>query len=161
YSMPKDSKRSVLFVCLGNICRSPIAEAVFLEEVKQRGLEDRWSVDSAATFGYHTGKTPEGRAMSTLKKFGVTDYKHRARVLHRDDANDFDFIFGMDDSNIRDIKDELKGVKGKAVIDLLGSYDPQGKKHVPDPYYESGTERFEEVYHQCVRCVKAFLDKHN
>ena len=75
---------------------------------------------------------------------------------------------------LRDIKDEV-GSKGKAVVELLGKYDPEGTihscsrpsritvghKHVPDPYYESGSARFEEVFHQCVRCVRAFLDKHS
>uniref|UniRef100_A0A1I7XKK7 protein-tyrosine-phosphatase n=1 Tax=Heterorhabditis bacteriophora TaxID=37862 RepID=A0A1I7XKK7_HETBA len=110
------------------------------------------------------------------------DYKHKARVTSTADFRHFDFIFGMDESNIRlilllfiffplyrllyslnlnvfsDLRDLEKMIEdSKARIDLLGSYDPEGHSIVRDPYYESGNEMFEEVYHQCVRCCDAFL----
>lgn len=69
-------------ICTGNICRSPIAEAVFQNYINEHGLQDKWEVDSAALIGYHTGKGPDSRAMSTLAKFGTTDYKHKARIVN-------------------------------------------------------------------------------
>ncbi|CAJ0602860.1 unnamed protein product [Cylicocyclus nassatus] len=154
-------KKSVLFVCLGNICRSPIAEAVFLDIIKKRGISDQWIVESAAVIDYHNGKPPDNRAMKTLEKFGITDYKHRARVATTSDIRDFDYIFGMDDSNISnlyDLNQQESTYCRKAKISLLGEYDPQGEKIVPDPFYSKGVAMFEQVYHQCVRCCEAFLD---
>uniref|UniRef100_A0A0N4YJW7 LMWPc domain-containing protein n=1 Tax=Nippostrongylus brasiliensis TaxID=27835 RepID=A0A0N4YJW7_NIPBR len=125
---------------LGNICRSPIAEAVFLDIIKKRGVQDEWKVDSSAIIDFHTGKGPDRRAMSTLKKFGITDYQHRARVTSTADIREFDYIFGMDNSNISDLRDLEKQTEGKAKIELLGKYDPEGHLIVPDPYYEAGDE---------------------
>ncbi|VDP27807.1 unnamed protein product [Heligmosomoides polygyrus] len=85
----------------------------------------RWKVDSSAIIDFHTGKPPDRRAMSTLKKFGITDYEHRARVTTTADIREFDYIFGMDDSNIRDLEDLEMETEGKAKIQLLGSYDPE------------------------------------
>ncbi|KAK6747153.1 hypothetical protein RB195_000398 [Necator americanus] len=141
-----------------NICRSPIAEAVFLSIIKKRGISDQWIVDSAAIIDFHKGKSPDSRTLSTLKKFGITDYEHRARVTTTADIREFDYIFGMDNSNISDLEDLAKQTERKAKIGLLGEYDPEGHKIVPDPYYESGDAMFEQVYHQCVRCCEAFLD---
>ncbi|KAE9421042.1 hypothetical protein Angca_008791, partial [Angiostrongylus cantonensis] len=131
-------------ITLGNICRSPIAEAVFLDIIKKRGIRDQWEVDSAAIIGFHSGKSPDRRALSTLKKFGITDYVHKARVATTADIREFDYIFGMDDSNISDLRDLEKQTNGKAIVELLGKYDPQGHRTVPDPYYESGDEMFEQ-----------------
>ncbi|EYB89172.1 hypothetical protein Y032_0235g3193 [Ancylostoma ceylanicum] len=130
---------------MGNICRSPIAEAVFLDIIKKRGISDQWKVESSAVIDFHTGKSPDRRAMETLKKFGITDYTHRARVTTIADFREFDYIFGMDNSNISDLESLAKETKGKAKIGLLGEYDPEGHKIVPDPYYESGTAMFEQV----------------
>ncbi|KIH46159.1 hypothetical protein ANCDUO_23790 [Ancylostoma duodenale] len=104
-----------------------------------------WKVESSAVIDFHTGKSPDRRAMDTLKKFGITDYSHRARVTTTADIREFDYIFGMDDSNISDLESLAKETKGKAKIGLLGEYDPEGHKIVPDPYYESGTAMFEQV----------------
>ncbi|CAL2042297.1 unnamed protein product [Caenorhabditis brenneri] len=157
-----DGKKSVLMVCLGNICRSPIAEAVFIDCLRKRGKEDEWHVDSSAIIGYHTGKGPDSRAMGALKKYGITDYKHKARVTSPNDIRQFDYIFGMDDSNIEDLREiEQKVPKEErhAQILMLGKQDPNGKNEVPDPYYESGSKQFDEVLEQCVKCCEAFLDK--
>ncbi|KAF1758944.1 hypothetical protein GCK72_015404 [Caenorhabditis remanei] len=157
-----DGKKSVLMVCLGNICRSPIAEAVFIDCLKKRGIEGAWLVDSSAIIGYHTGKGPDSRAMGALRKYGINDYQHRARVTTPDDIRRFDYIFGMDDSNIEDLREiEQKVPKSerRAEILMLGKQDPRGKSEVPDPYYESGSAQFDEVLQQCVKCCEAFLDK--
>ncbi|CAG2111682.1 unnamed protein product [Medioppia subpectinata] len=150
-------KRGVLFVCLGNICRSPIAEAVFSHVLKQRGLEDKWFTDSAATGNWHVGNRPDSRALTVLRRHGVhTD--HRARQLCDEDFDRFEYIFGMDTNNIDDINDE-KPRGSKCVVELLGKYDPQKQTIIKDPYYESGDKGFETNYEQCLRCCNAFLDQ--
>uniref|UniRef100_A0A914EKQ0 Low molecular weight phosphotyrosine protein phosphatase n=1 Tax=Acrobeloides nanus TaxID=290746 RepID=A0A914EKQ0_9BILA len=153
------SKKSVLFICLGNICRSPIAEAVFIDLLKQRGLTDQWIVDSAATAGYHVGKGPDKRAMATLNNHGNNNYVHRVRQITDEDFSKFDYIFGMDDMNISDLNRVARQAKGskKAKIELLGKYDPEGLIEIPDPYYD-GTAMFEQVYQQCLRSCTGFLD---
>ncbi|CAB3409958.1 unnamed protein product [Caenorhabditis bovis] len=153
-------RKKIMFVCLGNICRSPIAEAVFIDCLKRRGKLDEWVVDSSAIIGYHTGNSPDQRAMEILKKFGITDYRHRAKVISAQHFKDFDYVFGMDDENLNDLKNvrDKAGSEAKAVLGLLGEYDPEGVREVPDPYYHSGSAMFEKVYHQCVRCCEKFLD---
>ncbi|GBO25326.1 Low molecular weight phosphotyrosine protein phosphatase [Araneus ventricosus] len=95
-----ENKKSALFVCLGNICRSPMAEAVFTHLVKERNLTDKWLIDSAATSDYHTGESPDSRARSVMEGHSI-QMNHRARPLVANDFRKFDFIFGMDKSNIR------------------------------------------------------------
>lgn len=145
-------------VCLGNICRSPIAEAVFAHEVKKMGLQDKWFVDSAATCGFHVGSSPERRARRTLEKHGV-DTDHVARVLEEEDFGEFEFIFGMDEQNVKDINKEAP-TGSKAKVEMLGSYDPVDQSFIRDPYYDSGSEGFEVCFTRCTRAVRAFLEKH-
>ncbi|XP_054006679.1 low molecular weight phosphotyrosine protein phosphatase-like [Hylaeus anthracinus] len=152
-------KKRVLMICLGNICRSPIAEAVFIDQMNKLGVSDSWEVESAALIGYHTGKNPDHRAMSTLREKGIINYSHKARPITKEDFTKFDWIFGMDNSNI----EELNNMKPKnctAKIELLGSYDPQGEVIIRDPYYDSDSAGFHKAYEQCIRSVKAFLEKH-
>ena len=85
-------------------------------------------------------------------------YEHRARQLCQDDFTRFDYIFGMDDNNISDINN-LKPKGSKAVVELLGKYDPKGQTIIEDPYYESGDEGFETNFQQCMRSCAAFLDQ--
>ncbi|XP_054164607.1 low molecular weight phosphotyrosine protein phosphatase-like [Oppia nitens] len=150
-------KRGVLFVCLGNICRSPIAEAVFAHVVKQRDLTDQWFTDSAATGSWHTGSLPDSRARTVLRRHDI-ETDHRARQLCKQDFDKYDYIFGMDDNNI----DDINGVKpknSKAVVELLGKYDPQKQTIIEDPYYQRGDKGFETNYEQCLRSCNAFLDQ--
>ncbi|CAD6197872.1 unnamed protein product [Caenorhabditis auriculariae] len=144
----RSTKKSVLFVCLGNICRSPIAEAIFLYAIEKRGVREEWDVDSSAIIGYHTGKSPETRTMQTLRKFGIKNYEHRARVTSTADFKKFDYIFGMDDENLSDLKDleRMAAAESKAKLDLLGNFDPEGHREVPDPYYHNGTAVFDQVF---------------
>ena len=146
-------------VCLGNICRSPIAEAVFQHESKARGLQDKWFVDSAATCDYHVGSPPERRARNTLLTHDI-ETDHVARLLDAEDFKEYEFIFGMDEQNIKDIKKEAPA-GSTAKIELLGSYDPQDSSFIRDPYYDSGSQGFEVCYTRCLRAVKGFLDKHS
>jgi len=153
----KHNSGSVLFVCLGNICRSPIAEAVFAHLLRERGLDSRWTTDSAATSNWHIGGRADERGQELMRKKKV-ERDHIVRQVTVDDFHHFDFIFAMDESNIRNL-DRVRPKDGRAVIQLLGEFDPEGVRIVEDPYY--GDEKdFEAVYDQCMRCCKAFLDKH-
>ncbi|KOX73842.1 Low molecular weight phosphotyrosine protein phosphatase [Melipona quadrifasciata] len=152
-------KKRVLMICLGNICRSPIAEAVFSDQINKLGLNESWEVESAALIGYHTGKNPDHRAMSTLREKGITNYSHKARPITEDDFIKFDWIFGMDTSNIQELNN-TKPSNCTAKIELLGKYDPQGDIIIRDPYYDSNSAGFHKAYEQCVRSIKAFLEQH-
>ncbi|XP_011872536.1 PREDICTED: low molecular weight phosphotyrosine protein phosphatase-like [Vollenhovia emeryi] len=154
-----EAKKKVLMVCLGNICRSPIAEAVFENEVNKRGLQDQWEVESAAVMGYHTGKKPDTRARSTLQANGITNYSHKARPIKPSDFNEYDWIFGMDHDNIEDLNKQ-KPENCRAKVELLGSYDPSGNIIIRDPYYDSNSAEFQTVYDQCLASVTAFLNKY-
>jgi low molecular weight phosphotyrosine protein phosphatase len=143
----------------GNICRSPIAEAVFRDEVQKRGAEDKWIVDSAATSGWHTGSLPDRRARKVLQSHSLAA-DHKARTLQPEDFQKFDFIFGMDDANVNDIK-RAAPPNSRASILMLGNYDPDDKSGIHDPYYDSGSAGFELCYERCCRAVAAFLNQHD
>ena len=150
-------QRGVLMVCLGNICRSPIAEAVFRAEVRKRGLQDEWFVDSAATSDWHTGSLADSRARGVLQAQGLAA-DHRARQLQADDYTCFHVIFGMDDANVDDIKREAPA-KSTARVLMLGAFDPQDDSGIRDPYYDSGNDGFLSCLQRCRRAVAAFLNQ--
>ncbi|KAI0399609.1 phosphotyrosine protein phosphatase I superfamily [Xylaria palmicola] len=159
---PNGDKISVLFVCLGNICRSTMAEGVFRSIVKDPSSPYHslvGTVDSCGTGGYHTGDDPDDRTLATLKKHGITNYDHAARRLRDSDFDEFDYIFAMDQSNHSDIQrwHSRKNIHGKARIMLFGEYSGTGHKEaVKDPYYTGG-DAFETVYKQCQRFSDNFL----
>ncbi|XP_015106607.1 low molecular weight phosphotyrosine protein phosphatase isoform X1 [Vicugna pacos] len=163
--MAEQVTKSVLFVCLGNICRSPIAEAVFRKLVTDQNVSDKWRIDSAATSTYEIGNPPDHRGQACLKKHGVPMNHVARQVPHwnlkvtREDFVTFDYILCMDESNLRDLNRKSNQVKNcKAKIELLGSYDPQKQLIIEDPYYGNDSD-FETVYQQCLRCCRAFLEK--
>ncbi|XP_047243030.1 low molecular weight phosphotyrosine protein phosphatase isoform X2 [Girardinichthys multiradiatus] len=159
-NMAAAGTKSVLFVCLGNICRSPIAEAVFRKMATDAGVVDKWVIDSGATSDWNTGSSPDSRGLACLKKHGIKT-SHRARQVTKDDFISFEYILCMDESNLSDLKRKANSVKNcTAKIELLGSYDPQNQLIIKDPYYGSD-EDFEKVYEQCLRCCKAFLEKNS
>ncbi|XP_069370886.1 low molecular weight phosphotyrosine protein phosphatase isoform X2 [Paralichthys olivaceus] len=155
--MAASGTKSVLFVCLGNICRSPIAEAVFRKMATDAGVVDKWLIDSGATSDWNIGSSPDPRGLACLRNHG-TETSHRARQVTKEDFMSFEYILCMDESNLSELKRKAKSVKNySAKIELLGSYDPQNQLIINDPYYGSD-EDFEKVYEQCVRCCKAFLE---
>jgi len=135
----------VLFVCLGNICRSPAAEGVMRALVDERHDSDMWVIDSAGTGNYHIGDLPDNRMRVHARRRGY-ELTHRCRQVRESDFGEFDMIIGMDGSNLRNLRrmaptpdDEARVVGMAEFFDLATRYD-----YVPDPYYE-GAEGFELV----------------
>ncbi|XP_068626532.1 low molecular weight phosphotyrosine protein phosphatase-like [Battus philenor] len=150
-------KRKALFICLGNICRSPIAEGVFQKTVNDMGIGDQWEIDSAAIGGWHVGNPPDWRALDTMTKHGVP-YNNCARQITSEDFNHYNFIFGMDESNMRDLKSRAPNGSTAKLL-LFGDFDPQGDRIIRDPYYDNDSKGFEKCYQQSVRCSKGFLNE--
>lgn len=129
---------SVLFVCLGNICRSPTAEGVFRHRLQQAGLADQVRVDSAGTGAWHVGKVPDERAQDAAATRGYDLSPLRARQVCSHDFEDFDLILAMDQSNLQDLQ-SLCPVEYQHKIRLLLDYaDEAAEREVPDPYYGDG-----------------------
>jgi protein-tyrosine phosphatase len=146
----------VLFVCTGNICRSPLAEAVFKDLVQKRGLEQRYEVDSAGTHGYHEGDPADPRTIRVGAKHGL-EVDSIAREIRDDDFTHFDVLVAMDRGHLRQMRARCpKALQSKLL--LMPDYDPEGAvKDVPDPYY-GGLEGFEQVYRILVGCSRGLLD---
>ncbi|KAK4703043.1 low molecular weight phosphotyrosine protein phosphatase, partial [Phenoliferia sp. Uapishka_3] len=145
--------KSVPFVCLGNICRSPLAEAVFQDIVNKRGLTDKITrIDSAGTGGYHVGSDPDERSVATCRKHNVP-INSTCRQLERADFNEFDVIVGMDHSNMSNME-RVRPKGSKAKVALFGSYGDG--KVIEDPYY-GGNNGFEKTYQQCVEYSEGLL----
>jgi protein-tyrosine phosphatase len=136
---------ALLFVCLGNICRSPTAEGVMRELVRREGLEDRIAVDSAGTGGWHVGDPPDARASATARVRGIA-LEGEARRVRASDFEDFDLLLAMDRSNLRDLHRLAPDEEAAARVKLLREFDPapSADLDVPDPYY-GGPGGFEEV----------------
>jgi protein-tyrosine phosphatase len=135
----------VLFVCLGNICRSPTAEGVMRHLVDAAGREDALTLDSAGTGGWHVGNPPDGRATSAARGRGIT-LTGAARQVRAADFDDFDLLVAMDRANQRDLRRIAPDDEARAKVVLLRDYDPEAGSDldVPDPYY-GGEDGFEEV----------------
>lgn len=146
----------VLFVCLGNICRSPIAEGVFREIVAQKGYSDQIYCNSAATSNYHIGSDPDERAQKTCQLHGITLH-HKGQQLKKAHFDEFEYIVAMDSSNFNNIK-ALGPIPPTCRVLMMRDFDPEKTGiDVPDPYY-GGMSGFEEVYTMLWRSGERFLD---
>lgn len=159
-TMADDNKRRVMFVCLGNICRSPMAEAVFKEVARQKGVAHKWHAESAGLGDWHVGCSPDHRTMAVLRENGI-QFEHSAQQLIEEHFYDFEFIIGMDHDNIVDIKYK-KPKMSKAKVELLCSFDEHGGDSmiIRDPFYDSDNRGFKKCYEQCLRSCKGFFDKY-
>ncbi|MCB1122743.1 MAG: low molecular weight phosphotyrosine protein phosphatase [Verrucomicrobiae bacterium] len=134
----------VLFVCWGNICRSPAAHCVFQHKIKERGLESRISCDSAGTMGMHAGDPPDRRMQQAGARRGISFFG-RSRKFTGADFTEFDLILAMDKKNLADLHAGMPRTTTKAEIRLFGHFvDDRKTPEVPDPYY-GGDQGFEKV----------------
>jgi protein-tyrosine phosphatase len=136
--------KSILFVCLGNICRSPLAEGVFRAVLAERGLGRDILLDSAATSGWEVGSAPDPRSMAIAVHHGIDISAQRARRITPQDFHRFDLILGMDRSNVRDLK-ALAPAVIRDRVHLFLDFAEGKPRDVPDPYYD-GEDAFAEVY---------------
>lgn len=141
----KDPSLRILFVCLGNICRSPAAEIVCRAALREAGLADRVKVDSCGTASYHVGSRPDRRMIAALERAGYEYDGHRARVFCREDGSRFDLIIPQDSENLQDVLATLPPQHADKV-QPMSHWFPAGTRHreVPDPYYGTA-EDFDEV----------------
>jgi len=146
------------FVCLGNICRSPIGEGVMRHLLQGAGLADQVEVDSAGTAGYHSGEPPDARARAAGRRLGI-EVGGRARQFKPADFERFDYVLAMDRSNFDDLAALASDPEQRKRLHLLRSFDPGSLKgaSVPDPYY-GGDEDFDDVVNICLAACKPLLE---
>ena len=149
------AKRRVLFVCLGNICRSPLAEGVFQHLVDERGLSDEYDVDSAGTGAYHAGEPSDERSQEVARRHGIT-LTSVARKVVRSDFTSFDLVVAMDRENLHNLQRACPQ-EHRDKVRMMRGWDPAGEGDVPDPYY-GGPRGFDTVYEIVDRSCRALLD---
>lgn len=147
---------SVLMVCLGNICRSPMAEGLLRYYSEKEGLY--LNIDSAGTGGWHSGEAPDHRAVKKMQEKGIDISGLKARQFKLSDFSEFDHIFTMDNMNYRDLLLLAKNENHQSKVELiLNRLNPGAQNEVPDPYY-GGMEEFEHVFHllekACLQIIK-------
>ncbi len=147
----------VLFVCMGNICRSPTAEGVFTKLVNDLVLNDKFQIDSAGTHDYHIGKAPDERAQHAARGRGIEIKNLRARQIHSSDFEYFDYILVMDDENYANVMAICPPEYSQKVKHFLSYANNFEEKEVPDPYF-GGTQGFERVLNMVENASSGFLD---
>ena len=144
-------------VCLGNICRSPLAEGIMKHKAAQSGLD--WVVDSAGTGFWHVGDLPDSRSVDIARQYGIDITDQRARQFKPADLDLFDRIFVMDTQNLRDVLRHVQLEEQRAKIDLiLNQLHPGQNRSVPDPYYDD--DGFNEVFGMLDAACEAFISRH-
>jgi protein-tyrosine phosphatase len=147
----------VLMVCLGNICRSPLAEGILRHKAEQNGLD--WEIDSAGTGGWHVGDPPDTRSIKVARKYGIDISGQRGRQFHPSDFDRFDQIFVMDTENLRDVLRLAPSEQHRQKVGLMmDQVYPDQMKNVPDPYYND--DAFEPVFHMLEEACDAFVAKY-
>jgi len=152
----KENPFKLVFVCLGNICRSPTAEGIFIHKVKNHNLENFFYIDSAGTAAYHVGESANSKSQTTANKRGI-HLPSKARKFEYVDLEEFDLILAMDSENYRNILDLDSKDKYGHKVKMMREYDPQpDMKDVPDPYY-GGMDGFENVFNVLERSSEQLL----
>lgn len=156
---PKKKQISVLFVCTGNICRSPTAEGVFRQMVEKAGLGKLIHIDSAGTIAFHIGESPDPRSKKAARNRGINLGHLRARQLHKHDFDTFDVLIALDRSHLQSLEEQVPE-NCDAVLRLLMDYDPKSTiKDVPDPYYGNLSD-FDNVLNLIERASAGLLQKY-
>ncbi|WP_443749419.1 low molecular weight protein-tyrosine-phosphatase [Asticcacaulis solisilvae] len=148
---------AILFVCLGNICRSPLAEGVFRHKVEAMGLSNRFEIDSAGCGGWHKGEQPDRRSIAAAANHGIDISDQRARQVTAGDFDRFDLILGLDRDNVAYLE-KMKPWESQAKVALYLDEAMGRAKNVPDPYY-GGPKDFEDVYRLCDEASEALIKK--
>jgi protein-tyrosine phosphatase len=150
--------KRILMVCLGNICRSPMAEGILKHHLAQHGIDA--FVDSAGTSAWHAGEQPDHRAISTCKSYGIDISNQRSRPFDPADFNDFDLIFAMDQENYNTLRQIAPGEKEREKLKMIMNMVVPGRNlAVPDPYY-GGDQGFHQVYEMLNLAAEAIVLKH-
>ena len=150
--------RRILFVCMGNICRSPTAEAVFREVLRAEGGGVEVHVDSAGTHGYHVGEAPDARAIAAARRRGYEMQDLRARQVELEDFERFDLLLAMDEDNLAFLR-RIAPAAHRSRARLLLEFAPgAGRRDVPDPYY-GGEAGFEQVLDLVEEAARGLLDE--
>ncbi len=150
-------RTSVLFVCLGNICRSPLAEGIFLSHLREQQLTDRFHVDSCGTGGWHAGEAPHSGSVAIARERGIDITAQRSRKLRPTDFQRFDWILAMDASNERHLREAAPSTFSQERIARILDFAPNcSYSDVPDPYYVGG---FDKVFDLVDSGCRGFLER--
>ena len=149
----------ILMVCLGNICRSPLAEGILRDKLYRNNLDKKITVDSAGTSNYHIGQNPDYRSIANAKSHDINISELRGRQFTQNDFDNFDMIFAMDNSNYDNIVSLARNEKDKDKVDLiLNMINPGKNQAVPDPYF-GGEEGFENVFCLLDQACEVLIEK--
>lgn len=146
----------ILMVCLGNICRSPLAEGILKQKIKQSQLN--WEVDSAGTSGWHSGELPDKRSIQIATKHGIDITEQKSRKVRSIDYEYFDIIFAMDTQNHKDLLSLAKEEEASKIRLILNEIYPGEDQSVPDPYWDDNG--FEKVYRMLDEACNVIIEKY-
>ena len=155
--MPEKPVPAILFVCLGNICRSPLAEGVFRTVAQERFLDSGMTIDSAGTGGWHAGSPPDPRSVAIARSYGIDISGQKARRISRQDFENFDLILGMDLSNVADLRAAAPTPRADR-IHLFHEFATGRALEVPDPYC-GGADGFDGVYRMIRDAAESLADR--